>query len=587
MKACRQKRTQMDLQQAPCVDANAGDVPAVNISDNASPLVLLDDSPAFADDDAVAALCDDDVQVEAPQRQELPCPGVRPAGTTPRKEDSKPSRRQRLNLLDGGIASSSEDTGDDVYISHVAALRRQGLYFQPVADDYADGTLRRSARRSARPEAGFGAESTDSDADAAVGGKAARSWYGRVADTERHWRGATVERVAPSCVSEEALQTHGFAIPYLISDGTAHGTGATLQLGMRLPPASLTVADVADGVGHEVAIPTIDVSTQGDGPRMTVAQFAAYWEQRGGDAGGRAATRRRGKLLNCVSLSLAGTALAEWVEPPAVVRSLDLLAEVWPQAAAQPGDGGVALPAARPEVLLYSLMSPSGSFTDCHLDFGGSSVWYHLLSGTKVFLLAPPTEGNLAAFQAWASSPKQARTYLMDSLSWVHRAQVGPGDTLLIPGGWIHCVSTPSDAIALGGNFLHPLNLRVACRVAEVELQLGVPPQARFPGFAHAMWYFASKIGADGGGDGDSKATNPWVMRSALAVLRSLRTWRQEGPDGVHAPPPDLEHVADDVIARLEAVSKSAATHSADDDETAEAEARLQAAAHAGASAHS
>ena len=565
-----QKRTQMDVDQAPCVDADADDVPAVSTSDDVRPLVLLDDSPAFADDDAVAAHCDDDVQVEPPQRQELPCPGVRPAGTTPRKEDSKLSRRQRLNLLDGGSASSSEDTGDEVYAAHVAALRKQGLYFQPVADDYADGTLRRSARRSARPEAGFGAESGDSDLDAAAGEAGRSSWYARVADTERHWRGATVERVAPSSVSEETLRIHGFAIPYLISDGTAHGTSAALQLGMRLPPASLTVADVADGVGHEVAIPTIDVATQRDGPRMTVAQFAAYWEQRG-----RATTRRRGKLLNCVSLSLAGTALAEWVEPPAVVRSLDLLAEVWPQAAPQPGDGDVAQAAARPEVLLYALMSPGGSFTDCHVDFGGSSVWYHLLSGTKVFLLAPPTEGNLAAFQAWASSPAQARTYLMDSLSWVHRAQVGPGDTLLIPGGWIHCVSTPSDAIALGGNFLHLLNLRVACRVADIELQLGVPPQARFPGFAHAMWYFASKFGTDG-----TATKNPWVQRSALAVLRALRAWRQEGPGSVHAPPPDLEHCVDDVIAQLEGATKSAAT--LDDDETAEAEARLQAAAQAG-----
>ena len=575
-----------DVEQAPFVDADADDdddVPSVSTSDGAVPLVNLDDSPAFGTDDA-AALCDDTVQVEAPLRQELPCPGVRPAGTTPRKEDSKLSRRERLNSLEEDCGpSSSEDTDDDVYSAHVAALRRGGCYFQPVTDDYADGTLRRSARRSARPEAGFGVESTDSEADAPPSEAGGRSWYGRVADTERHWRGATVERVTPACVTHDALASSGFAIPYLISDGTSHGTRASLQLGMRLPPASLTVSDVADGVGHDVGIPTIDVSTQGDGPRLTVGQFATYWEQRGGTSGSRAARRRKGRLLNCVSLSLTGTALAEWVDPPQVVRSLDLLADVWPPRPWEPRAGGdvAAGPAPRPEVLLYALMSPSGSYTDCHLDFGGSSVWYHLLSGTKVFLLAPPTEANLAAFQAWASSPKQARTYLMDSLSWVHRAQVGPGDTLLIPGGWIHCVSTPSDAIALGGNFLHPLNLRVACRVADLELQLGVPPQARFPGFAHAMWYFAAKVGKQGEGDAWGIGTNPWVLRSARAVLHALRSWRQEGHEGVQSPPADLEHCADDVIAALEAALEGTAP-SADDDETAEADARLQATAQAG-----
>ena len=39
----------------------------------------------------------------------------------------------------------------------------------------------------------------------------------------------------------------------------------------------------------------------------------------------------------------------------------------------------------------------------------GSSVWYHLLSGTKVFLLALPTPANLAAYEAWAGSECQVR----------------------------------------------------------------------------------------------------------------------------------------------------------------------------------
>ncbi len=40
-------------------------------------------------------------------------------------------------------------------------------------------------------------------------------------------------------------------------------------------------------------------------------------------------------------------------------------------------------------------MSVGGCYTDFHIDFGGSSVWYHILWGKKVFWLIPPLEENL------------------------------------------------------------------------------------------------------------------------------------------------------------------------------------------------
>jgi hypothetical protein len=41
-------------------------------------------------------------------------------------------------------------------------------------------------------------------------------------------------------------------------------------------------------------------------------------------------------------------------------------------------------------------MSLAGSYTDFHIDFGGSSVWYHVLRGSKIFYFAKPTPQNLA-----------------------------------------------------------------------------------------------------------------------------------------------------------------------------------------------
>lgn len=57
----------------------------------------------------------------------------------------------------------------------------------------------------------------------------------------------------------------------------------------------------------------------------------------------------------------------------------------------------------------------------------GSAVWYHVVSGRKVFLLAPPTAANLAAYEAWAGSERQACPHLRQLLglfiSFMRRAQ--------------------------------------------------------------------------------------------------------------------------------------------------------------------
>ena len=65
------------------------------------------------------------------------------------------------------------------------------------------------------------------------------------------------------------------------------------------------------------------------------------------------------------------------------------------------------------QVLLYALMSPAGCFTDFHVDFGGSAVWYHVVSGSKVFIMYPPTDANLAAFEEWSSTEHQVQTFAM------------------------------------------------------------------------------------------------------------------------------------------------------------------------------
>jgi hypothetical protein len=50
-------------------------------------------------------------------------------------------------------------------------------------------------------------------------------------------------------------------------------------------------------------------------------------------------------------------------------------------------------PPSFPQVQMYCLMGPGNAYTDFHIDFGGTSVWYHLVHGEKWFYFIPPTPG--------------------------------------------------------------------------------------------------------------------------------------------------------------------------------------------------
>jgi hypothetical protein len=47
----------------------------------------------------------------------------------------------------------------------------------------------------------------------------------------------------------------------------------------------------------------------------------------------------------------------------------------------------------------------------------------------------------------------------------VARVELGAGETLFLPSGWLHAVFTPVDSIVFGGNFLHSFNsgMQVRC----------------------------------------------------------------------------------------------------------------------------
>ena len=174
------------------------------------------------------------------------------------------------------------------------------------------------------------------------------------------------------------------------------------------------------------------------------------------------------EVLNCISLEVSDTPLGARVRPPRLARELCWVSNHWPER-------GDLLP---PKVSKYCLLSMAGAFTDFHVDFGGSSVWYHVVRGRKTFYLAPPTQANLAVYRDWSAAegrkggggggaqrkPGKKRNFLGDVLSGCSRLEVGERETVFLPGGWIHAVVTEEKSIVLGGNFLHSYSVSLQLR---------------------------------------------------------------------------------------------------------------------------
>lgn len=116
---------------------------------------------------------------------------------------------------------------------------------------------------------------------------------------------------------------------------------------------------------------------------------------------------QREKILNVITLEIGDTPLGAMVVRPQLVRDLDWVDLVWPQ---------IDKIIDYPRVQLYCLMGVQCCYTDFHVDFGGSSVFYHILSGEKIFYFVEPSPRNLKAYEEWSSSPDQGSIFFPDML---------------------------------------------------------------------------------------------------------------------------------------------------------------------------
>ncbi|XP_046416749.1 jmjC domain-containing histone demethylation protein 1-like [Neodiprion fabricii] len=267
------------------------------------------------------------------------------------------------------------------------------------------------------------------------------------------------------------LQKHGLGIPLLFKEKSG--------LGLRVPSPNFSINDVRTCVGSKRILDVMDVNTQKN-EDMTMKEWQRYYEEPNKD-----------RLLNVISLEFSHTRLENYVQSPTVVRQVDWVDVVWPRhlKEAQVEATNLLEDMMYPKVQKYCLMSVKGCYTDFHVDFGGTSVWYHILRGGKIFWLIPPTEKNLASYEQWVLSGKQSDVFFGDMVDRCGRISLTAGMTLFIPTGWIHAVYTPQDSLVFGGNFLHSFGIDKQLKVAQVEEHTKVPQKFRYPFFTEMLWY--------------------------------------------------------------------------------------------------
>ncbi|XP_027137807.1 lysine (K)-specific demethylase 2Bb isoform X1 [Larimichthys crocea] len=273
--------------------------------------------------------------------------------------------------------------------------------------------------------------------------------------------------------SYEYVQREALKIPLIFKEKDG--------LGIRMPDPEFSVSEIKGLVGSRRSVDVMDVSTQ-KGTEMSMAQFVRYYET---------PEEERDKLFNVISLEFSHTKLENLIKRPTVVDQVDWVDNMWPPNLkhSQTEATNIISEMKYPKVQRYCLMSVKGCYTDFHIDFGGTSVWYHVFKGRKVFWLVPPTPHNLALYEDWVLSGKQSDIFLGDRADGCQRVELKQGYTFFIPSGWIHAVYTPEDTLVFGGNILHSFNIPMQLTIHEIENRTKVHSKFRFPFYYEISWY--------------------------------------------------------------------------------------------------
>lgn len=263
----------------------------------------------------------------------------------------------------------------------------------------------------------------------------------------------------------------------------------TEESGMKLPVTrdKLTVEYITQKTGGNETVEVMDVlSQQSESPSWTLEKWCQYFYT---------PADRRDRIRNVISLEVSQVEeLGSSFIRPAMVREMDMVDLVWPLNELKDQVDTEE----RPKVTTYCLMSVKDSYTDFHIDFSGTPVYYTVCEGSKEFVMFPPTHLNLELYEQWCLEEEQNHIWFCDYEKRIDgkmcratdgfKVHLQKGDLFIIPSGWIHSVFTPSDTVVVGGNYLTFMDIPMHIKIYDLERRTGVPSRYRFPKFNKVLW---------------------------------------------------------------------------------------------------
>lgn len=271
-------------------------------------------------------------------------------------------------------------------------------------------------------------------------------------------------------VTVQYMQNSGFTKPILVNRRD--------DLGLKIPHREFSVDGIRSAVGSRRTLNVRDARTQ-KCKSMCMKEWCKYWD-----------SEPREEILSGVSLEFSKTRLDIQVTAPRVVRQIDWIDKAWPRhlKELQEDSSSNLEEMMYPKVQKFVLMSVANSFMDFHFGFSGTSMWFYVLRGHKVFWLIPPTDKNLLMYENWVKNENR-KGFFGDHAEGCCKLEISAGATLFLPAGWIHAIFTAKDSVVFSGSFLHSFAIEKQLKVNFVEESLGTPERFRFPFFTELLWY--------------------------------------------------------------------------------------------------
>lgn len=302
-------------------------------------------------------------------------------------------------------------------------------------------------------------------------------------------------------LTTDYLDKYGFDYPIYVETKE--------KLNLKMPENEFNLNDIETLIGKDYKLDVIDCERQ-QTFNMTMNELREYFD-----------IQPRNKVLNLISLEISKTPLGDLVSIPEIVSKISWVSNgIWPDTI--PNNASYT----KPEVQKYCLISAQGSYTDFHVDFGGSSVWYHVLKGSKIFYLIEPNETNLSLYEKWNSIHNHTEIFFANKVEKCYKLEIKAGNTIFLPCGWIHAVYTPEDSIVFGGNYETSYKIPLQIKIYEMENRLKVPEKYRFPYFATLQWYAAKYyLNVIKQSNKDRKCVQSYLLNGCKFLRDTLKKW--------------------------------------------------------------